>query len=110
MLLVGGDFNIIRRQTEKNNDNFNAYWPFIFNAIIETLDLREIIMSGRQFTWASRREIPIYEKLYRNLTNVEWEQKFPLIIVHALTCTGSYHSKLLIDSWEAGHIGNKNTF
>jgi hypothetical protein len=33
-LMVGGDFNIIRRQEEKNNDNFNARWPFIFNAII----------------------------------------------------------------------------
>jgi hypothetical protein len=31
-LLVGGDFNIIRRQEKKNNDNFNARCPFIFNA------------------------------------------------------------------------------
>jgi hypothetical protein len=72
-ILVGGDFiNIIRRQEEKNNDNFNARWPFLFNVIIETLDLREIIMSGKQFTWASRREIFTYEKLDRVLTNVEW--------------------------------------
>ena len=27
-MLVGGDFNIIRRQEEKNNDNFDARWPF----------------------------------------------------------------------------------
>jgi hypothetical protein len=109
-MLVGGDFNIIRRPKEKNNDNFNASWPFIFNEIIETLDLRDVIMSGRQFTWASRREIPIYEKLDRVLTNVEWEQKFPLVIVRALTRTSLYHSPLLIDSREATHIGNKNTF
>jgi hypothetical protein len=38
-LMVGGDFNIIRRKEEKNNDNFYARWPFIFNAIIESLDL-----------------------------------------------------------------------
>ena len=38
-ILVGGDFNIIRRQSEKNNDNFNDQWPFIFNAIIGSLDL-----------------------------------------------------------------------
>jgi hypothetical protein len=38
-MLVGGDFNIIRRREEKNNDNFDARWPFIFNAIIESLDL-----------------------------------------------------------------------
>ena len=29
-MLVGDDFNIIRCQEEKNNDNFDARWPFIF--------------------------------------------------------------------------------
>jgi hypothetical protein len=109
-MLVGGDFNIIRRKEEKNNDNFNARWPFIFNAIIECLDLREIILSGRQFTWASRREIPTYEKLDRVLANVEWEQKFPLVSVRAMTRTGSDHTPLFIDSGDPAHIGNKNHF
>ena len=63
----GGDFNIIRRQEEKNNSNFNACWPFIFNAIIESLSLKELQMSGRQFTWASRRATPTFEKLDRFL-------------------------------------------
>jgi hypothetical protein len=53
-MLVGGDFNIIRNPQEKNNNNYNAIWPFVFNAIIESLNLREIVLSGRQFTWASR--------------------------------------------------------
>ena len=64
-ILVGGDFNIIRSKEEKNNDNFNERWPFIFNAIIESLDLRELVLSERQFTWASRRKVPTYEKLDR---------------------------------------------
>jgi hypothetical protein len=55
-LLVGEDFNIVRRKEEKNNNNFNARRPFIFNAIIESLNLREIALSGRQYTWANRRE------------------------------------------------------
>ena len=49
-MLVGGDFNVIRRQEEKNNSNFNARWPFIFNAIIESLNLKELELSGRQYT------------------------------------------------------------
>jgi hypothetical protein len=32
-LLIGGDFNILRTKEDKNNDNFNGGWPFIFNAI-----------------------------------------------------------------------------
>ncbi|XP_024310192.1 uncharacterized protein LOC112268600 [Brachypodium distachyon] len=109
-LVVGGDFNIIRRQEEKNNDNFNARWPFIFNAIIESLDLREIVLSGRQYTWASRRDIPTYEKLDRVLTSVDWEQKFPLVTVHALTRASSDHTPLLLDSGDQAHPGNKAQF
>jgi hypothetical protein len=35
-ILVGGDFNIIRRQDENNNDNFDGSWSFMFNMIIES--------------------------------------------------------------------------
>jgi hypothetical protein len=51
--VIGGDFNIIHRPDEKNNDNYNDRWPFMFNAVIDTLNLREIEMSGRKFTWAN---------------------------------------------------------
>ena len=109
-IMVGGDFNIVRRQNEKNNDNFNERWPFIFNAIIESLDLRELDLSGRQYTWANRRPTPTYEKLDRVLTSTSWEQKFPLVTVRALTRANSDHTPLLIDSGEQAHRGNKAFF
>ena len=109
-MLVGGDFNIIRRKEEKNNDNFDSRWPFMFNAIIESLDLREIALSSRQFTWASRRDKPTYEKLDRVLASVEWEQKYPLVSVVALTRAGSDHTPLILDSGEQAHLGNKPKF
>lgn len=52
-ILVGGNFNIIRRREEKNKDNFDARWSFMFNAIIESTDLRGIELSVRQYTWAT---------------------------------------------------------
>jgi hypothetical protein len=88
-LLLAGDFSILRKPEDKSNDNFNPRWPFIFNAIIENLNLREIALSGRLFTWASRRETPTYEKLDRVLASVEREQKFPLVTVQALNRSGS---------------------
>jgi hypothetical protein len=109
-MLVGGDFNIIRRREEKNNDNFDARWPFIFNAIIESLDLRELALSGRQFTWENRRDNPTYEKLDRVLASVSWEQKYPLVSVQALTRSESDHTPLLLDSGEQAHLGNKVLF
>jgi hypothetical protein len=97
------------RKEDKNNDNFKPHWPFVFNAIIESLNLREIALSGRQFTWANRRENPTYEKLDRVLSTVNW-QKIPLVAVRALTRSGSDHAPLLIDSGNHAHIGNKSHF
>jgi len=56
--LVGGDFNLIRSPNEKSNDRFDSRWPLLFNACIESLNLRELALSGRRFTWASSVEIP----------------------------------------------------
>jgi hypothetical protein len=52
-LCIGGDFKIIRNSSEKNNDRFEERWPFLFNAVIDSLDLCEIEMSGRKFTQAN---------------------------------------------------------
>jgi hypothetical protein len=109
-MLFAGDFNTLRRPVEKSNDNFNPRWPFMFNSIIENLNLREIVLSGRQFTWARIRANPTYEKLDRVLASVEWEQKFPLVSVWALTRSGSDHTPLLIDVGRQAHVGNKTRF
>ena len=78
--------------------------------IIESLNLREIDLSGRQLTWANRRDTPTFEKLDRILASVEWEQKFRLVSVHALPRTRSDHTPLLLDSGNHAHIGNKPNF
>ena len=109
-MLVGGDFNIIRRQDEKNNDNFNARCPTIFNAIIESLSLKDLELSGRQYTWTSRRDTPTLEKLDRFLASGDWEQKYPLVTVQALTCAGSDHTPLLLDTGEHAFKGNCSRF
>ena len=109
-MMVGGDFNMIRKPEEKNNDNYNPRWPILFNAIIQSLELRELELSGRQYTWASRRDNPTFEKLDRILTTTEWEQKYPLVTVHALTREGSDHTLLFVDSGVNAHIGNKARF
>jgi hypothetical protein len=109
-ILLAGDFNIFRKPEEKSNDNFSPRWPFMFNAIIENLNLREIALSGRQHTWANRRVIPTYEKLDRVLASVEWKQKFPLVSVRALSRAGSDHTPLLIDSGNKAHRGNNAHF
>lgn len=96
--LLEGDFNIMRNSREKNNNRFNARWPFLFNAVIDSFDLREIDLAGRQYTWANSLAEPTYEKLDRVLMMTEWEFKYPLVTVHALDRGVSDHTPLLLDT------------
>jgi hypothetical protein len=50
MCEVEPQHNILRRKEDKSNENYNPHRRFVFNAIIENLNLREIVLSGRQFT------------------------------------------------------------
>ena len=83
-ILIGGDFNLLRYRHEKSRGRFDNHWPFLFNAVIDSLDLREVHMTGRQFTWANSLPEPTYEKLDRVLMDTEWESKYPLVSVRAL--------------------------
>ena len=64
---VGGDFNIIRNPREKNNERYDSRWPTLLNACIESLNLRELELSGRRFTWANIADVSTFEKLDRVL-------------------------------------------
>lgn len=108
--LIGGDFNILRSSTEKNDNRYNDRWPFLFNAVIDSFDLREIALAGRQFTWANSLANPTYEKLDRVLMTTEWESKFPIVSVHALERGVSDHTPLLLDTGSAAFIGNHKQF
>jgi hypothetical protein len=107
-LCIGGDFNIIRNTQEKNNERYDDKCPFLFNAIIDGLDLREIEMSGRKITWANSLPTPTYEKLDRVLISTEWEQKYPLATVNALCREFSDHTPLLLYSGDENKNKNQN--
>lgn len=99
-LLIGGDFNIIRFDADKNTRRRKSKRTDMFNAIIDTHELREIRMSGGQYTWSNNHEIPVLEKLDRVLVNDSWESIFPLMIVGKLVREMSDHNPLLIDIME----------
>jgi hypothetical protein len=106
---VGGDFNIIRNQSEKNNNRYNNRWPSLFNAVINSLDLRELELSGRQFTWANNLQVLTFEKLDRILISTDWELKFPRVTPQSLPRGISDHTPLLLDMGSPSQP-NKCTF
>jgi hypothetical protein len=83
-ILIGGDFNFLRFHHEKSRYHFDCHWPFLFNIVIDSLDLPEVSMVGRQFTWANSLVDPTYEKLDRVLMDTDWEYNYPMVSVRAL--------------------------
>jgi hypothetical protein len=66
-----GEFNLLRFPFEKSRGRFNNHWPFLFHVVIDSLDLREFSMIGRQFTWANSLPEHTYEKLDRVLMDTD---------------------------------------
>jgi hypothetical protein len=58
-LVVGGDFNLIRRRQDKSNEMVN--WPRIrrFNDVIAAMSLRELNRAGARFICMNNQLDPI---------------------------------------------------
>jgi endonuclease/exonuclease/phosphatase family metal-dependent hydrolase len=104
-IMMGGDFNIFRHAQEKNKDNFEGRWSFLFNCVIDRLNLRELEMPGRRYMWANSLPNPTYEKLDRILISTEWELSNPLSTVVVLLRVISDHTPLLVHT---GHTSQSN--
>jgi hypothetical protein len=64
-LLVGGNFNLIRGDADKNNDNINWARVDMFNEAIGEWALREIPRTGARYTWSNRQLNPVQSVLDR---------------------------------------------
>lgn len=94
--IVGGDFNIIRFQNEKNKAGVISKHSNIFNAIISAYELREINMSGGKFTWSNNQADAVLEKLDRILMSKDWEDLFPVTTINKLPREVSDHNPLIL--------------
>ena len=65
--VLAGDFNMIYCSEDKNNDNVNRAMMGRFRRFVNELDLKEIPLWGRRYTWSNERESPTLVKLDRVL-------------------------------------------
>jgi hypothetical protein len=70
----------------------------MFNNVIDGLNLQELELLWRRFTWANSMENPTYEKLDTIPMSTEWEQKFSLSNIMALSRDISNHTPLLLNT------------
>jgi hypothetical protein len=84
-MLIGGDFNILRNESDKNKPGGTNRWSSLFNSIIDVHDLIELELSGRLYTWSNNRNPPTYEKLDRFLVSPEWDLHYNNVNVSGLS-------------------------
>ena len=97
-MILGGDFNLVRRIEEKSNGNVNVQMMEAFNEMINNTALRELHRTRSRFTWTNRQNPPIMCVLDRVLVSNAWEDKFSLTSVVTGPRLGSDHNPLIVDT------------
>jgi len=95
--LVGGDFNVILNEEEKQGGReFSIYEAMDFQQCMNICALSEVRALGSKFTWWNGRVEGncIFKRLDRVLCNQEFEQIFPSSKVQHLIRQGSDHAPL----------------
>jgi hypothetical protein len=54
-----------------------------FRRMVNDLDLKEIPLLGRRYTWSNEREAPTLIKLDRVLCTTDWEALYPEVILQS---------------------------
>jgi hypothetical protein len=66
---VVGDFNLILQEADKNNVHINRRNMALFRRTVDRLDLRDMQLHGRLYTWSNERSNPTLIKLDRFLAS-----------------------------------------
>ena len=94
---IVGYFNLIRKSVDRNRVGGDINEMFLFNEAINTLDLVELPLHGRQYTWTNKPPSPLLERLDWFFTNNAWTEKYPNSLVRAMTMETSDHWPCLIE-------------
>jgi len=66
-----------------------------FRRLISDLELRDLPLLGRKYTWSNQQDVPTLVKLDRIICSSDWEQIFPNCLLQSCASEGSDHCPLL---------------
>lgn len=93
---IGGDFNMIYRAEDKNNTNLDRAMMGRFRHFLNDMELNEIPLLGRKYTWSSERQAPTLVQLDKVFTTSDWDHCFPDCILQSSASMISDHCPLLM--------------
>lgn len=95
---VTGDFNLILSEQDKNNDRIDGTNLCRFRWTVAALELQDLHLHGRCFTWSNERDAPMLVRLDRFLVSFDWDQMFPNCHLRGLGSDASDHCPLLLQT------------
>lgn len=95
-VFLGGDFNLIAQASDKSNNNINRRGKAAFRGFINELQLKDLYLQGRRYTWSNDQARATMVKLDRILFNDSWDAAFPGSLLQALSSEISDHCPLLL--------------
>jgi endonuclease/exonuclease/phosphatase family metal-dependent hydrolase len=90
-----GDFNLIYKDEDKSNSNYNRAMMGHFEKLIDDLWLKEVPLHAQKYTWSNQQEAEILVKLDRVLCSVDWEDLFPSCLLQSVATDDSDHYPML---------------
>jgi len=94
--MLAGDFNMIFCAEDKNNDNVNRAMMGRFRRFVNDMELKEIPLLGRRYTWSNERDSPTLVKLDRVLCTSDWEDIYPDCVLQSHASEMSDHCPLIL--------------
>ncbi|WKA09802.1 hypothetical protein VitviT2T_027421 [Vitis vinifera] len=95
---VGGDFNVIRRISEKMGDSRLTVNMRCFDEFIRESGLLDPPLRNAAFTWSNMQVDPICKRLDRFLFSSEWDSFFSQSIQETLPRWTSDHSSICLET------------
>jgi exonuclease III len=108
--VVAGDFNLIVDSGDKNHGILHRHMMGRFRRTLSNLELKEVYLNGRRFTWSNERAQPTLEKLDRVFSTVDWEELCPDAFLSAMSSGLSDHCPLVLSLAPDLHRGRKFQF
>ena len=91
--LLIGDFNLILDARDKSNSNLNRRLMSVFRHAVQDLELRELNLRGRKFTWSNDST---QTRIDRAFCTSQWDFMMPGCMLQALSSMVSDHAPLLL--------------
>jgi hypothetical protein len=87
--VIMGDFNLIYNSKDKSNDRLDQRMMTRFRRALNFLELKEIQLVGRKYTWSNQQDTPTMSRIDRAFCTTQWEEIYNNSILQSLASSSA---------------------